>query len=152
MKSESDFSLESRLASWVQPDILLPSQYLATVCRNAQLEPEKKLMLAVLEDGVLCFQRYILARDSKGESLFHDAESWVLEENDDRIFSFENLCEALGLDPKYVRQGLLHWKERKLAEYRAQSLPFDLYGEDDVLENETKISAGRTVISVSREA
>ncbi len=115
MKSESDFSLEGRLTSFAQPDTLLPGQYLANVRREVLLEPERKLMLAVLEDGVLCFQCYFLARDSKGESLFHDAESWVLEQNDDRIFSFENLCEALGLDPKYVRQGLLHWKERKLA-------------------------------------
>jgi hypothetical protein len=31
------------------------------------------------------------------------------------MFSFDNLCEALGYDPDYMRAGLQRWKETTLA-------------------------------------
>ncbi|MFQ5849044.1 MAG: hypothetical protein ACE5JU_00490 [Candidatus Binatia bacterium] len=117
MTYESSLSLEERVASLFQPDTVLPAQYLETVRRKTHLEPEKKLMLAVLEDAVACYQKYIAARDGKGKSLFREADEWILEENSDWLFSFDNICEALGLNPKYIREGLLHWKHRKLAEH-----------------------------------
>jgi len=104
------------VASLFQPDVLLPAQYLETFRRNANLEPERELMLAVLEDTVWCFQKYIFARDSKREGLFRDAEAWIFEGNSDWLFSFENICQLWGLHPQYVRQGLSRWKERTLAE------------------------------------
>lgn len=108
--------IEEKVASLFQPDILLPAQYLGTFGRKANLEPEKELMLAVLEDAIRCFQKYIFAQDSKRRGLFRDAEAWIFEENSDWLFSFENICELWGFNPQYVRQGLVHWKEKKLAE------------------------------------
>ena len=78
-------------------------------------EREEKLMLAILEDGIACYQKYADARDRRGKILFREAEQWILEEKSDWIFSFENVCEVLGLAPKYVRQGLLRWKERTVS-------------------------------------
>lgn len=115
MTYERGLSLEERVASLFQPDILLPAQYFETFRRKAPLEPEKRLMLAVLEDAIACFQKYLFARDTKGRSLFREAEEWILEEGSNWLFSFENICEVLGFSPKYVRRGLLEWKERKLA-------------------------------------
>lgn len=106
--------LEERLASLFQPDTLLSAQYFKIFRSKSQLEPEKRLMLAVLEDAVLCFQNYIFARDRKGKLIFQEAEEWILERNSNSPFSFENICEVLGFDPKYVRQGLMHWKESRL--------------------------------------
>jgi hypothetical protein len=108
--------MEERVTSLFQPDTLLPEQYLDTFRRKLHLEPEKKLMLAVLEDAVACYQKYLLARDGKGKSLFRETEDWVLEQQDDWLFSFINVCETLSFEPDYVRQGLLKWKEHKLAE------------------------------------
>jgi hypothetical protein len=79
------------------------------------LEPEKRLMLAVIEDAVACFQKYIHARDTRGRTMFREAEQWILEKNSDGLFSFESVCEVLGLNPDYVRHGLMQWKEAKLA-------------------------------------
>jgi hypothetical protein len=47
--------------------------------------------------------------------MFQDAEEWILEKDTDWPFSFETICEVLGLNPDYVRQGLVRWKEAKLA-------------------------------------
>lgn len=118
MANETDFRIEEKVASLFQPDILLAAQYVETVRTRASLEPETRLMLAVLEEAVLCFQKGSSAGDRRRKSLFRDAEEWIMEENSDWPFSFENICEALGLNPAYLRQGLLRWKEKKLAHHQ----------------------------------
>ena len=105
MTYNATLGVEEKVASLFQPDDLLPAQY-----------PEKKLMLAILDDAIDCFQKYIFAYNSRRKAIFHEAEDWILEENSDRLFSFENICEVLGFNPKYVRKGLLLWKEKELAE------------------------------------
>lgn len=117
MSYEADIRVEERLASLFQPDTLLPAQYLETWRGKAHLEPEKDLMLAVLDDAVSCFQKHLFARDSKGKGLFRDAEEWIMDRNSDWLFSFWNICEVSGINPEYVRQGLLRWKEKKLASH-----------------------------------
>ena len=114
MTYETDLATEEKVVSLFQPDTLLPDQYFETL-RRKTLEPEKDLMLAVLEDSVTCFQKYLCAQDRRGNTLFRDAEEWIWEENSDWPFSFENICQVLGFNPDYLRQGLLRWKEKELA-------------------------------------
>ena len=97
-----------------QIDPSTPAQFLETLTRKDSLEPEKRLMLAVLEDGVHCFKKYLFARDRKGRALFREIEEWMLDEESDWIFSFNNICESLELDPQYVRRGLMRWKEKEI--------------------------------------
>jgi hypothetical protein len=114
MSYETGLSMEERVTSLFQPDTLLPEQYLDTFRRKLHLEPEKKLMLAVLEDAIACFQKYVSARDGKGKVLFQETEEWVLDENDDWLFSFANVCDTLGFEPDYLRRGLMQWKANAL--------------------------------------
>jgi hypothetical protein len=117
MANDQGLSMEERVTSLFQPDTLLPEQYLDTYRRKLHLEPEKKLMLAILEDGIACFQKYLFARDSKGKALFREAEVWVEEKGGEAVFSFDAVCESLGLDPNYLRRGLRAWKARALAQH-----------------------------------
>jgi hypothetical protein len=95
-------------------------------CRGkSYLEPEKKLMLAVLDDAIACFQKYAFARDRKRKVLFQEAENWVQDTNSDWPFSFANVCEILGFGPDYLRRGLGQWKAAKL-ESRAKGKIFQL--------------------------
>ena len=96
-----------------QPDTILPLQYFERMRRNAFLLGERKLLLAVLEDAVGCFQKYSFAHDKKGRARFKDAELWIMEESDDGVFSFNAVCELLEIDPDYLRRGLLKWKEKQ---------------------------------------
>jgi len=114
MMQEKGLSVEEKVSSLFQTDTLLQEQYLDTFRRKTHLEPEKRLMLAVLEDAIACFQKYIHARDGKGQTLFRDAADWIQEQDADRLFSFENICEMLGFNPRYVRDGLMRWKEARL--------------------------------------
>jgi hypothetical protein len=115
MTDEIIFDTEEKLISLFQPDTLLSHQYFATF-RSKRLEPEKKLMLAVLEDAVACFQRYVFPRSRRERTLFNQTEDWVCDENSDYLFSFKNICEVLKFNPEYVREGLLRWKQKKLAQ------------------------------------
>jgi len=104
-------------ASLFQPDTVSPAQYLETVRRKTHLEAEQELMLAVLEDAVTCFQRYFAARDKTETRLFCEAEDWILQqEKSNWLFSFDNICETLDLNPGYIREGLLHWRYHRLSE------------------------------------
>jgi hypothetical protein len=77
-------------------------------------EGEEALMLAVLDNAIECFQKYVLSRREREKRLFKEAEEWILEKDSDWFFSFENICETLQLYPDYIRQGLMCWKEAKL--------------------------------------
>jgi hypothetical protein len=87
-------------------DTTLRDQYFATFRRGEHLEPEKALLMAILEDAVHCYRKYRAARDRAGRERFREAEQWIMEEGDDWLFSFENVCELLGLNPQYIRRGL----------------------------------------------
>jgi hypothetical protein len=101
-----------------QPDILLADHYRETTRKKTLLEPEKELMLAVLEDALYCFQRNIFARTKKEKVLLREAKDWILEENSPGLFSFETICETLNIDPNYLRKGLMDWKRSTLKERR----------------------------------
>ncbi len=99
------------------PDTVSPAQYLETVRRKTHLEADQELMLAVLEDAITCFQVHFAARDKQKTRLFREAEEWILlQEKSDWLFSFDNVCENLGLNPGYIREGLLRWRHFRLRE------------------------------------
>ena len=103
-------------AALFQLDTLLPVEYFETWRRKIPIEPEKTLMLAVLADALTCFQKYLAARKRKEKNLFREAYEWIFGEDDDHLFSFENVCAVIGLDPPYVRRLLARWKETHLVE------------------------------------
>lgn len=106
--------LHERAMPLFHPDPIVPDRYFDAFHGKESLEPEKRLMLAVLEDGIHCFQKYFFARDRKGRALVREIEDWILGEDSGWVFSFEHICEALRLDPQYVRQGLMRWKENEI--------------------------------------
>ena len=77
---------EGWIMNMFEPDSLLPEQFYGTF-KAKQLEPERRLMLAVLEDAVRCFQKYLLAEDERGQALFREAEAWLMDSQSDGFFS-----------------------------------------------------------------
>jgi hypothetical protein len=100
------------ISSFFQPDILLGDQYIDNFRRKTPLEPEKALLLAVLDDGIRCFQDNILPRNRKKQLLFEEAEAWLFSDESNGVFSFVSICALLGFDPGYIRRGLRQWQER----------------------------------------
>ena len=101
--------------SLFQPDSLLPAQFFAALEQKTHACGERRLMVAILEDAVDCFQKYLWAADNRSRHLRTEAEKWFLSNDDSWPFSFVNICHALDLHPDFLRRGLLEWKARQLA-------------------------------------
>jgi hypothetical protein len=140
MAEQTTFNVEERIASLFQPDTLLPAQFLDTYRRKAHLEPETSLMLAVLEDAVACYQKYALAREGNGLELFRESEEWILQKDAQWLFSFDNICEALGMNPDYLRAGLIRWK-RNLLQKQPKAKVYDLHLRQDEQEEQSSDEA-----------
>ncbi len=68
--------------------------------------PERALLSALLFDGVQSFIHYSLSATPKERSRYSEAYSWVMDTGVEYAFSFNNVCEALGLNPDWLRFGL----------------------------------------------
>ena len=110
---QTGLTAAEKFTALFQPDTLLPEQYFDDRRRQTLLEPEKKLMLAILEDAIDCFQDNHAARCGKRKQLFDEAQEWIFAVGD-WVFGFENICSALGFDPQYIRKGLLRWREKHI--------------------------------------
>jgi hypothetical protein len=97
----------------LEPETILPAQYFSNVQLDASLQPEKRLMLAVLEDAVGTFQKYVNARDRRAQALFAETEDWFASADDEWPYSFVNICNALGLEADFLRGGLWRWRDRQ---------------------------------------
>ena len=91
-------------------------QYADTFRRSEHLEPEKALVAAILDAAVHEYRKYSRAHDPKGKEQFRAAEKWIMRSGNDWIFSFDNVCDLLGLDPEYVRRGLRETKDKDAEE------------------------------------
>ena len=97
-------------------DTGVEQRYLDTFRRSEPLEPEKALLLAILEDAIHCYRKFAGSRSPAGRAQFCEAEAWLMGGGDDGVFAFDSVCEILGLDPEYVRRGLREAAVRPTAE------------------------------------
>jgi hypothetical protein len=78
---------------------------------NSERTPERALMLAVLEDAVACYAGKLKAPRENPKILRRQAAFWLSCEDWDSPFSFNNVCEALALDPTAIRERILSESE-----------------------------------------
>jgi hypothetical protein len=109
MTTES--TLDERFGGALAPDAMLPSQFFAAIQRRGDLSAERRLVVAVLEDALHCFTKYVDAENVKQRQLFLDAEEWIMGDNPTWFFSFPNVCDTLDLDPDYMREGLTKFRD-----------------------------------------
>ena len=96
-----------------EPDALLPAQFYAAFRGGSGVRGEKRLMLAVLEDALDCFQKYAVTHDGHGQALFEEANTWIASSDRGWFFSYENICETLEINPEYLRRGLDSWRREQ---------------------------------------
>jgi hypothetical protein len=92
-------------------DTLIQAQYQDQL-RRSQIDPEKRLMLAILQDAVVCYRRNSGAQLGKRRQLFLEVENWIENQESDYLFSFNNICETLGINPDYLMRGLSTGRDR----------------------------------------
>ena len=91
-----------------EPDTILPNQFYAMFKNSQYREPERRLMVAILEDAVSCLSADQHRCNLKQRKQYEEAKAWVTaDEESEWIFSFKNICEVLGMNPGYLRHGLI---------------------------------------------
>ena len=76
MDNVLDIRAEEALAALFQPGTAAPAEYFKNYEKRLGFEPEKQLMLAVLEDAIGCFQKFVCAADNRQKKWFLEAEEW----------------------------------------------------------------------------
>ncbi len=70
--------------------------------------PERALMLALLFDAVQLLLAGRTLNRTTDTLAFREAQSWLMSDDHDYVFSFRNVCEALGINSAYLRLGILN--------------------------------------------
>jgi hypothetical protein len=89
----------------IDAGLLLPGQYVDMIRRNSVIEGERKLLFAVLEDAIRCYLRNVDSKEGEHRREFVEVRSWfegggALGTGRADAFSFDNLCSALGIEPR----------------------------------------------------
>lgn len=104
--------VEDPAITMVEPDTMTPSQFFERIFAESSLVPEKRLMLAVLEDAIASFQRNFIQARSTSEGDDCEVEGWLDSDDMSWPFSFASICQALDMEPEYLRRGLQTWRSR----------------------------------------
>jgi len=89
-------------------DIITRSQFYDSRRKEGD-DALRRLMFAVLRDALICLSAQIGSAVRPRE--VREAVEWFAEESDDYPFSFNSVCEYLGINPTALRQGLKAWLE-----------------------------------------
>jgi hypothetical protein len=84
------------------PDVILRSQFFETVGTRS-LSSEQRLMLAVLADAINVVQELGGSNSLRKRNSFNEAWNWIFTTGVTCPLSFDNVCDALGMDTKGLR-------------------------------------------------
>src|SRR5438309_746898 len=107
--------LEQVLNTTYAPDVILPSQYFELQTQRCQLDGEKRLMLAVLEDAVQCYLHNLNAKGHRKLAVFNEARDWMRAKSASGPFAFETICDVLGIEANLLRGALEKRRQQVLA-------------------------------------
>jgi hypothetical protein len=112
--------MEEHSPAMLEADIIVPSQFFDRIRAERSSQPEKRLMLAVMEDAITTFQKSVHGATRRQRRLLKETEDWVGSIDTSWPFSFENICAALEIEADYLRSGLRRWKGSLLAQRHQQ--------------------------------
>lgn len=93
---------------------LTPEQFFAPADRTSiAWTPERRLLLAVLEDAVVMFLRYRNGQTTRSKRLFRETQEWFASTDRLSLCAFECICDHLNLDANYIRLGLQRLPESR---------------------------------------
>jgi hypothetical protein len=99
-----------------QPDVLCVGEYLHVYQGRPSETPERRLIAAILRDAVDCYLRDCFSKNRHRKRSFREAEEWFFKADDYGVFSLENVCAVLNIDPGYIRRSLREYEQRNSPE------------------------------------
>src|SRR5262245_20841348 len=88
-------------------DAELAVSFEAVYGRTEPAGGERRLLLAVLEDGIRTLLKYAGARRGRARTLEREALAWMLSDAHSDVFAFASICETLEIDPSRLRGRVL---------------------------------------------
>jgi hypothetical protein len=86
-------------------DVILPAQFFGAM-GGGGLCSEQRLMLAVLVDAINILQGWTRMGSARKRRAFAEAAHWVITSGTNYPFSFDSVCDALGIDSAILRERL----------------------------------------------
>jgi hypothetical protein len=90
-----------------EPEVVLPAQLSWGARCDGNTSGARALMLAVLEDAMLCIERGRRRRHPLTRRLAAEAETWMRSDSREWLFSFASICDVLGIDADALRVRIL---------------------------------------------
>jgi hypothetical protein len=94
----------------IVPDQMLPVQFAELIQGSSDRTPEHRLMAAVLDDAIRSFCQFAGSRLGREKRLFRETAEWFESCDVSWPFSFESICDALALDPQWIRGLVRRWE------------------------------------------
>jgi hypothetical protein len=130
----------AELRSLFAPLVLTPQQYYDDRRNDIAIRPIKRLMLAVLEDALCCLNKHANAHNGEFRLAYRETVQWFYSEDEKVLFSFNVICQTLGIEPKYLRSGLRRWREMQSSDLNQRRV-----GRRSPATRDRSISSGVTI-------
>ncbi len=98
----------------LRPKLIRSGQFRGKRRRENKTEPLRRLMAAVLCEAVNRFRRNLFQTSLYARCEFVEAEFWLFRDQSKALFSFNNVCDFLSLDPQHIRRQLSTWRRRQV--------------------------------------
>jgi hypothetical protein len=110
------FQAEILLDLPLQPEAVLPVQFYPPKVPCDDMAAIQRLMLAILDDALRRFEKNLVPLTLRGRREYQEVEHWLFKGKDaENVFSFENVCEAVGIEPNCLRTAILEWQSKALS-------------------------------------
>jgi len=87
-------------------EAIMPVQFWGAAQKTDRGEPERRLMLAVLQDALLTLVTHAKRRSGKSRMIVEDVRRWFASDSRAHPFAFGAICDVLGLDVSYLRSAV----------------------------------------------
>jgi hypothetical protein len=104
-------SMMSLAGDELRADTLMPAQFYPARRGSAAIEPITRLMGGILADALRCLQRNFEANSPGRRREFREARFWIFQSHGNGPFSFEEVCDALAIDPHRLRTLIVQWEK-----------------------------------------
>jgi len=90
----------------LEPAFVLPDQMSRRAACGARESATHRLMLGILRDAVDLYLKALVPGNRVAAKRLREVIAWFASSDRQWPFSFERICEALSLEPEYIRMGL----------------------------------------------
>lgn len=100
--------------SFFPPAFVLPEQFYHRPGHIDASNGPSALMLAILEDALLCIQRQFTSAKKRDQRLAKEATAWIFNNDTRWPFACANICNTLGIDLDYLRLKVQKLTQKRL--------------------------------------